>query len=186
MLLVVGRIGRAHGVHGEATIEIRTDLPEERFYEGAVLMTDPASAGPLTITQVRDKNGIMLLAFKEVQDRNAIEKLRDTLLLADVDLAEEDQFEDEFHVQQLIDCQVFDQSAVLLGTLSDVFNLPGQDVLAIQTDKGEVLVPFIRDFVPTVDIKNKRIVVTPPNGLFDLVDSDNSSAHRSEVEADHE
>ena len=51
MLLVVGRIGRAHGVLGEATIEIRTDLPQDRFIVGALLQTDPVANGPLTIDQ---------------------------------------------------------------------------------------------------------------------------------------
>ena len=66
MLLVVGRIGRAHGVLGEATIEIRTDLPDERFVVGARLQTDPATNGPLTIESARDHNGIMLLKFLEI------------------------------------------------------------------------------------------------------------------------
>ena len=171
MLLVVGRIGRAHGVHGEATIEIRTDLPEERFYIGAQLMTDPAPRGPLTIEKIRDNNGIMLLKFKEADDRNAIEKLRDTLLLAEIDMEHEAQFEDEYHVQQLIGCAIVDTEDQVLGTLTDVLNLPGQDVLAIATPRGEVLVPFVLEFVPTIDIEAKRIVITPPAGLFELLDT---------------
>jgi 16S rRNA processing protein RimM len=49
LLLVVGRIGRAHGVRGEATIEVRTDSPEERFAIGSILKTDPEDKGPLKI-----------------------------------------------------------------------------------------------------------------------------------------
>ena len=97
MLLVVGRIGRAHGVLGEATIEIRTDLPEERFLVGAILQTDPSHVGPLTIESARDHNGILLLKFKEIKDRTAIEKIRDTLLLAEVDMSEESEYEDEYY-----------------------------------------------------------------------------------------
>lgn len=175
MLLVVGRIGRAHGVHGEATIEIRTDLPEDRFFVGATLTTDPAARGPLTIEKVRDNNGIMLLKFKEANDRTSIEKLRDTLLLADVDMDEEAQFEDEYHVQQLIGCSVVDIDGVELGKLTDVLNLPGQDVLAVATPRGEVLVPFVLEFVPTIDIEAKVVVITPPAGLFELLDSTEDS-----------
>jgi 16S rRNA processing protein RimM len=171
VLLVVGRIGRAHGVHGEATIEIRTDLPQERFYTGAILTTDPAVRGPLTIEGLRDNNGIMLLKFKEANDRTAIEKLRDTLLLAEVDMAQEAAFEDEYHVQQLIGSSVVDIDGVELGTLTDVLNLPGQDVLAIATARGEALLPFVLEFVPTIDLEAKQIVITPPAGLFELLDS---------------
>ena len=168
MLLVVGRIGRAHGVHGEATIEIRTDLPEERFFVGATLTTDPRHLGPLTVESVRDHNGILLLKFKEASNRNAIEALRNTLLLAEVDMEQEAQYEDEYHVQQLIGCDVVDASGNQLGTLTDVLNLPGQDVLALKTPQGEVLIPFVLEFVPEIDIAAKRLVVTPPPGLLEL------------------
>ena len=171
MLLVVGRIGRAHGVHGEATIEIRTDLPDERFVVGARLDTDPVSAGPLTIESARDHNGILLLKFQEINDRTAIERVRDTLLLAEVDMAEEALFDDEYHVQQLIGCDVVDASGNKFGVLTDVLNLPGQDLLAIASASGEVLLPFIAEFVPEVDIANKRIIVNPPAGLLELNDS---------------
>jgi len=177
MLLVVGRIGRAHGVHGEATIEIRTDLPDERFFVGNILVTEPVSHGPLTIESARDHNGIMLLKFKEVKDRTGIEKLRNTLLMADVDMAEEAEFEDEYHVQQLIGCVVVDEAGTQLGILADVLNLPGQDLLAINTDRGEVLLPFVAEFVPNVNIEDKRIVVRPPDGLFGLNDSEEGLDH---------
>ena len=168
MLLVVGRIGRAHGVLGEATIEIRTDLPDERFVVGTSLETDPKERGPLTIESARDHNGILLLKFREVNDRTAIEKVRDTLLLANVDMADEALHEDEFHVQQLIGCAIVLESGETIGELTDILNLPGQDVLAIKGKTGEILIPFIEEFVPTVDIENRRITVVPPPGLLEL------------------
>ena len=65
MQLVVARIGRAHGIKGEVTVEVRTDEPELRLAPGAVLATDPASAGPLTIATGRVHSGdrALLLAF---------------------------------------------------------------------------------------------------------------------------
>ena len=170
MLLVVGRIGRAHGVLGEVTIEIRTDLPDERFFIGATLTTDPVERGPLTIESVRDHNGILLLKFKEASDRTAVEKLRDTLLMADVDMADEAVVEGEYHVQQLVGLEVVDTSGNTFGELADVLNLPGQDVLAINTPNGEVLIPFVKEFVPTVDLENRKITIAPPEGLLGAAD----------------
>ena len=170
MLLVVGRIGRAHGVLGEATIEIRTDLPDERFLVGVSLATDPAANGPLTIESARDHNGILLLKFLEFKDRTAVERVRDTLLLAEVDMSAESQFENEYHVQQLIGCDVVLGSGVKIGELTDVLNLPGQDMLAIKGALGEILIPFIMEFVPEVDLVNRKILVVPPAGLLELHD----------------
>ena len=166
MQLVVARIGRAHGVLGEATIEVRTDQPEDRFYIGSVLATEPTTFGPLIITSVRDHNGTLLLGFKGVNDRNQVEELRDVLLLAEVDI-EADSTEDDFHVQQLLQCQVSTQDGLEIGLVTDVINLPGQDVLAVDYNGREVLIPFVKAIVPIVDIKNRKITVVPPAGLLD-------------------
>ena len=72
MRLNVGRIGRAHGILGEATIEVRTDDAASRFALGAALETD--SNGTLVVDSVRVHNGILLLSFAGCTDRNAVEK----------------------------------------------------------------------------------------------------------------
>jgi len=160
MRLLVGRIGRAHGILGEATIEVRTDEPDRRFAIGAVVQTD--THGELTITSGRVHNGILLLSFNGITDRNGIEKLRNTLLYADVDINEENDDEDEYHVMQLIGCQAVLESGEAYGEVTDVINLPGQDLLAIKTVQGEQLIPFVHQLVPTVDVPNKKVVVIPP------------------------
>ena len=166
MLLVVARIGRAHGVLGEATIEVRTDQPEDRFYVGSVLTTEPTSFGPLTIKSVRDHNGTLLLGFEGIEDRNQIEKLKNVLLLSDVDIHKGSN-EDDFHVQELLGCLVRTDDGVDLGPVVDVINLPGQDVLAINYQDREVLIPFVRAIVPDVDVNAKKIRVILPEGLLD-------------------
>ena len=159
MRLLVGRIGRAHGILGEATIEVRTDEPDRRFAIGATVQTD--THGELTITSGRVHNGILLLGFNGITDRNGIEKLRNTLLYAEVDI-NEDNDEDEYHVMQLIGCQAVLESGDSFGEVTDVINLPGQDLLAIKTSAGEQLIPFVHQLVPTVDVKNKKVIVIPP------------------------
>ena len=160
MRLNVGRIGRAHGILGEATIEVRTDDAASRFALGATLETD--GNGNLVVDSVRVHNGILLLSFAGYSDRNAIEKLRDVLLYADVDIDAPGEDEDDYHVLQLIGCRAELEDGSTLGEVSDVLNLPGQDVLVIKGDSGEVLIPFVRALVPVVDIAGKRLTVIPP------------------------
>jgi len=166
MLLVVARIGRAHGVNGEATIEVRTDLPEERFIVGSVLVTEPSTFGPLTISSVRNHNGTLLLGFKEVKDRTAVEKLRDVLLLADVDISEGGD-DDNFHIQELLGCRVVTDAGIEVGIMTDLVQLPGQDLLAVNHNGREILIPFVLEIVPEIDVENKVITITPPEGLLD-------------------
>ncbi|MEJ6761745.1 MAG: ribosome maturation factor RimM [Candidatus Planktophila sp.] len=160
MKLNVGRIGKAHGILGEATIEVRTDEAEDRLALGAVLQTE--SHGNLTVASARVHNGILLLGFEGIEDRSAIEGLRNELLYADVDIEAPGVDEDDYHVLQLVGCTAYLVDGDEFGVVSDVLNLPGQDVLAIKTQSGEVLIPFVHQLVPVVDIKARRMTVIPP------------------------
>jgi 16S rRNA processing protein RimM len=161
MKLNVGRIGKAHGILGEATIEVRTDEAEDRFAIGAVLETD--NHGELTVVSARVHNGILLLGFQGIEDRNSVETLRNELLYAEVDIQAPGIDEDDYHVLQLVGCTAYLVDGDEFGTVTDVLNLPGQDVLAIKSADGEVLIPFVRQLVPVVDIKAKRMTVIPPD-----------------------
>jgi len=160
MKLNVGRIGKAHGILGEATIEVRTDEAEDRFALGTVLETE--SHGNLTVASARVHNGILLLSFEGIEDRNAIEMLRNELLYADVDIEAPGVDEDDYHVLQLIGCKAFLVDGDEFGEVSEVLNLPGQDVLVIKSGSTETLIPFVRQLVPIVDIKARRMTVIPP------------------------
>jgi 16S rRNA processing protein RimM len=160
MRLNVGRIGKAHGILGEATIEVRTDEAEDRFALGARLETD--SHGVLTVASARVHNGILLLGFEGISNRNQVEDLRNELLYADVDIDAPGYDEDDYHVLQLIGCTTYLEDGSEFGPVTEVLNLPGQDVLVIKATSGEVMIPFVLQLVPEVDIRNKRMTVIPP------------------------
>jgi 16S rRNA processing protein RimM len=160
MKLNVGRIGKAHGILGEATIEVRTDEAEDRFAIGAVLETE--NHGNLTVVSARVHNGILLLGFEGIENRNAIEALKNELLYTDVDINAPGIDEDDYHVLQLVGCKAYLVDGDEFGDVADVLNLPGQDVLVIKNNEGETLIPFVRQLVPLVDIGAKRLTVIPP------------------------
>lgn len=165
MLLTVGRIGRAHGVRGEVTVEVRTDDPESRFEPGSILVTDPSALGPLKVETMREHNGRLLLRFEGRSDRNAAETLRNVWLLADIEIAA-DHANGEFHLAEIVGLRVFTDGGELLGEVTDVLSLPAQDTLVIKRGSVEVLVPFVKQHVPVVDIAAQRIVVTNLEGLL--------------------
>lgn len=168
MQLVVARIGRAHGVKGEVSVEVRTDEPELRLGPGARLATDPASAGPLTISSGRVHSGRLLLSFEGVPDRNAAEALRNTLLIAEIDPAELPDDPEEFYDHQLADLDVYTPDGGHVGRVTEVAHLPGQDLLVVrQEDGGEAMIPFVTEIVPEIDLEQQRVVIDPPPGLLD-------------------
>jgi 16S rRNA processing protein RimM len=174
MRLVVARIGRAHGIRGEVTVEVRTDAPEERLGPGAVLHVpdggrrrELAAAGrptSFTVTGSRDNNGTRLLRFAEVADRSAAEALRDTLLEADV--PEETDEDDAWYEHELLGLAVVDTGGARLGEVAGLRHNPAQDLLVVRTPIGERLVPFVRALVPVVDVAGGLVVVDPPDGLL--------------------
>ncbi|RSS81197.1 ribosome maturation factor RimM [Streptomyces sp. WAC06614] len=168
MQLVVGRVGRAHGIKGEVTVEVRTDEPELRLGPGAVLHTEPASAGPLTVETGRVHSGRLLLRFEGVKDRNGAEALRNTLLIADVDPSELPEEEDEYYDHQLIDLDVVLADGTEIGRITEISHLPSQDLFIVERPDGsEVMVPFVEEIVTEIDLENQRAVIDPPPGLID-------------------
>ena len=168
---VVGRIIRAHGIRGECSIEVRTDAPERRFAPGSVLLTEP-DRGVLTVAATRPHHGRLLVSFEEVPDRTAAEQYNGVSLVVDVDAAPSLDDPDEFWTYQLEGLTAVTTDGSALGVIDDVLALPGADTLVIRRPDGrELLVPFVAQIVPEVDIAGGRAVIDPPAGLLDLDES---------------
>jgi len=189
MRLIVGRIGRPHGIRGEVTVEVRTDEPEARFAVGSVLATDPtaaasaggAAAGPqvpgelvrvpeqLTVEAARWHQSRLLVAFEGVHDRNVAEVLRGALLCVDSDQVPPPTDPDEFNDHQLVGLTVVDPAGETLGEVARIDHAPASDLLVLRRPDGRTaLVPFVKAIVPEVDLTAGRVVVDPPGGLLDL------------------
>lgn len=164
MELVVARIARAHGLRGEVVLEVRTDDPGRRLAPGAVLRTEPASAGPLRITASRDHSGQLLVKFAQVPDRTAAEALRGTELVVEVDASDED---DAWYPHELVGLQARRADGTVLGEIEGIEHLPAQDSLVLRETGGErTFVPFVEAFVPEVDVAGGFVVLDPPGGLL--------------------
>jgi 16S rRNA processing protein RimM len=185
--VVVGRIGRPHGIRGEVTVEVRTDSPDDRFATGSVLTTDPARLGPITVAAARWHSGRLLLSVEGVHDRTGAEGLRGAVLSAEVDDDEIPEDPEEFFDHQLRGLTVVAVgTAEEIGVVDDVVHLPGQDLLSVKRGGGrEVLVPFVAEIVTDIDVDAGRVTVDLPVGLLNLdelddVDADDATAERDE------
>jgi 16S rRNA processing protein RimM len=171
--VVVGRIGRPHGVRGLATVEVRTDDPDLRFAPGQVLITDPPGRGPLTVVDKRWHSGTLLLQLAAPSGevyalRETVDELRNTLLLVPVADLPEIEDPDSYYDHQLVGLTARLPDESVLGEVSAVRH-EAQDLLVIHRPDGpEVLVPFVSAIVPTVDLAGGFVVVDPPEGLLDL------------------
>lgn len=186
VLVAVGRIGKAHGLRGEVSVEAWTDDPHDRFAPGAVLTAEPgpvaragptaAGAGrvPMTVESSRVHAGRWLISFTGVADRTAAEALRGTRLLLPARARPPIEDPDEFYDTDLIGLRVEGLAGERLGVVTDVVHGPVGDYLAVVLDAAEPppgrehLIPFVADMVPRVEPDLGRVVIDPPVGLFDL------------------
>ncbi len=170
MQLVIGRISRPHGVRGEVIVDVRTDDPELRFAAGAVVMTEPAAAGPLTIAWAHRHSGRLLVQFNGFEDRNVADDLRGVLLLVDSAELEDVGDPDEFRDHQLIGLTVQTVAGEQVGTVADVLH-HGQNLLVVSGSGAragaEIMIPFVTAIVPVVDLRAGQLLIDPPPGLLD-------------------
>lgn len=180
--VVVGRIGRPHGIRGEVSVEPRTDEPDRRFVVGTRLATEAPRGGvphgpgrpqALTIAAVRWHQDRLLVRFEEVADRNAAEVVRGLVLVVEVPDDEAPGDPEEFYDHQLVGLRVETTEGVVVGELGSVQHGSAQDLLVVRrTEGGEALVPFVTALVPTVDVAGGRIVVADRPGLLTPLDED--------------
>lgn len=167
MQVVVARIGKAHGLRGEVTVQVLTDSSDDRFVPGAAFVTDPEVAGPLVVHTARDHNGVLLLSFEDTGDRTGAEELRGIKLL-DVVLDDDDD-EDTWYERDLVGLKAVTVGGDDIGEVTGLRTGGAQDLLVLRlTDGREALVPFVTAIVPDVDIEGGRVVLDPPTGLLDL------------------
>ena len=169
--VVVGRIGKPHGLRGEVTVDVRTDEPERRFARGSTLRAEPppGSSSPLrvvTVAGARRHQSVLLVTFEELTDRTAAEGARGIVLHATIPAGESPEDPDEYYDHQLVGLAVEDVDGTPLGVVAGLVHGGAQDLLRITTpDRREALVPFVKVLVPEVDLAGGRVVVADRPGL---------------------
>jgi len=181
--LRVGRLTKAHGLKGAIKVELYTDVPEKRFVPGATFSLQvPTSSDwhgkKLELVELKWYNAQPVAFFKDVLDRSAAETLIKAILWIDEDLAAESDEEDAWFDNQLVGLKVL-RDGVQIGTVSQIDHFPAQDLLTVATSTGDVLVPFVKAIVASVDVKAGTMTVTPPLGLFEEVADDDETPAES-------
>jgi 16S rRNA processing protein RimM len=172
--VVVGRVGRPHGVKGEVTVEPRTDEPARRFAAGARLRADRPAGGPpaaypaLTVDTTRWHQDRLLVRFRELGDRQAAEAARGLLLHVPVRPDETPEDDEEFYDHQLRGLEVLTTDGAPAGVVADVLHSGAQDLLVVRREgRDDALVPFVAALVPEVDLTAGRLWVADRPGLLE-------------------
>jgi 16S rRNA processing protein RimM len=178
--VVVARVGRALGVKGDLLVDVLTDEPERRLAPGAVLDI-AGQARTLTIESSRPHGGRLCLHFAGVDDRSIAEQLTGLMLEVERSADERPDDPDEFYDDALVGLEVVTGEGQRVGSVTEVLHLPGQDVLAVRDSASapEILVPFVAEIVPVVDVDAGTIVINPPDGLLEIAEEAGEGGERS-------
>ena len=161
MNLTAAIIGPAHGLRGEVLLDIRTDNAD-LVTPGASFDTDSSDFPVLTVLGLRQHKGRTLAIFDEIVSREDAEAARGTTLLT-----EEYEEENAWYPHQLVGLLAQTPEGQPLGEVTGLQSGSAQDLLLVRYEGRTVMVPFVHQLVPVVDIEAGIVVVDPPGGLFD-------------------
>ncbi len=164
-LINVGRISKPHGIKGEIELFVSTDYPE-RFKPDAVFLLSPPTAdlARVTIENVKSKKKVLILKFKEINDRNTAEGLRGhDLAIKEADLSTLPS-ESYWHFD-LVGLSVATVDGRELGVIKEILAGQGHDIFVVKNGK-EYLIPAVKKVIVDINIDQGRIVISPPPGLL--------------------
>ena len=168
--ILIGVVARTHGNRGEVIVNAETDFPDERFRQGAQLMTRRKDGTPATleVATMRMHQGRPVILFTGVGSMNDAELLAgQELRIAEVAGEAERLGEGEYYHRDLIGCAVVTESGESIGEVTAIEGDRSATRLVVRSRRNEVLIP-LADAICTVDLKGKRITVRPPEGLLEL------------------
>ena len=172
--LVVGLITSCHGIKGQLKVKSLTDF-EERFLKPGMRWLQKENEPPLEMKLTsgfrQPGRATFIISLEGINSRNDAEQLKKFKILVKTDNLPRLQKE-EFHLLELINLQVktFENDKLkIIGKVLDLEN-EKNNLLVIQLFKNQkvVLIPFVEEIVPLVDIKNNFLIINPPKGLLEL------------------
>jgi 16S rRNA processing protein RimM len=162
--LVIGKLGRPHGIHGEILMVVYTDFPE-RIEPGLTYFVGPRYQ-PIKLLKHRPHSRGLLITFEGYRDRERIAELRNQLVY--VRTSDRPPLgQGEYYHHQLLGLEVVDENGKTLGFLSNILETGANEVYVVRDQSGaEILVPAIDSVVLAIDLEHKQVRVHLLTGLL--------------------
>jgi len=172
--LIVGLITSCHGINGQVKVKSLSDF-EERFLKPGIRWLQRENEPPSKIELIsgfkQPGKETFIIKFQGITTRNHADQLKKFKILVKSDTLPKLKRE-EFHLLELVNLEVKILAKDELKKIGKVINLENEknNLLVIELFKNQkrVLVPFVEEIVPLVDIKNNFLIINPPNGLLEL------------------
>lgn len=167
-LVAIAKVVKPRGLRGEAVADVLTDFPERFEGLGEVVAVGPD--GGRRVLKIEDawfQKGRVIFKFDGVDSVEAAEELRNTEICVPESEAV-DLESDEYYDWQLEGCTVVTPEGVEIGTVKGLMRPGGTELLVVEGQGREFLIPFAESICTEVDIGNKKITADPPEGLLEF------------------
>lgn len=165
-LIHIGQIGGARGLRGEVKVQLWSHNPDSLECGSVYILRRGAEPELKTIARIRGSRKGWFLQFDDVNNRTDAERLRGSEIAVEPDQLRELEDGEYFHYQ-LIGLRVIDIQGELLGAVVDVRENPGHDLLIIEHQGKQSLVPMVEAFVRDIDLEKGTLCLQPIEGLLD-------------------
>ena len=167
-LILIGKVVKPHGLRGEVKIisfaeSVDTYNNLDRIY----LKQNDGSTKPLHIIKARKSKNLVILGLKEIADIESAEGIRGLELFLDRKDMEELP-EGEYYQNDLIGFSVFTDAGLDLGIVKDIMPTGSHDLIVVKKGKTEHIIPAIKDVLREVNLKERKLIIEPLEGLLDL------------------
>ena len=167
-LVAIAKIVKSRGLRGEVSADVLTDFPE-RFenLESVIALLPDGTRRDLKIEDFRFQKNRILLTFEGIDSIEAAEELRGCeICIPETEAVALE--EDEFFDWQLEGCAVETIEGEKLGFVKELMRTGGTEILVVEGEKKEFLIPFAASVCTEVDIENKLIRIDAPEGLLEF------------------
>lgn len=165
--VIVGKIVNTCGLKGEVKVINSSDFKKDRYKKNNVLLVvneDKNINISLTVTSFRENDKFVYLKFKEITSIEEAETLKESYLMIDGDELKSIS-EDDFYHYELLNMEVYYNNQ-LIGNVSEISDNGVQDLLRVKGDNFNILIPFVNEFVDSIDVENKKISLKNLEGLL--------------------
>ena len=167
-LLLVGKVIRPHGLRGLLRVWSYSQSDETFLNKETIfLKADPEVFNPIRVISVTPHKNIYLMELDGLNSLEEAERFRGAEVFVNKDdLVRNDK--NEYFWYELIGLQVFLDTDLYLGTLTEIMVTGSNDIYVVRKGKNELLVPAIHDVVKEIDLENKKMIITEMQGLFSI------------------
>lgn len=166
-LISVAKILNFHGIKGEAKIGFTKGRENQIESLKKVFVKKNNDFSELNVSSVRFHKHFAIIKFKEFQTVNDVEEFKGCDLYVPKEQVEETLANDEYLISDLIGMDVYDEDGSCIGTVAAIGENLANDLLSVKDANGkEHLVPFVKEIVPVVDLKGRKVVINNIEGLI--------------------